>query len=160
MDDVKGIMIDNIGKLQYVCLCLHFACVLSPRPEIAHIVFATAAKILERGEQLDILVEQSAQLTNDANDFKYEADDLRKRMCRQHARMIIILSIVGAVRNNIAFPILSLIYLNILSLIYLKSSPLRDRHAQVILLIIIIAIVIGVCTQIHGACGGGKRLLR
>jgi len=67
VDDVKGIMIDNI------------------------------AKILERGEQLDILVEQSAQLTNDANDFKYEADDLRKRMCRQHARLIIILSIVGAV---------------------------------------------------------------
>jgi len=67
VDDVKGIMIDNI------------------------------AKIMERGEQLDILVEQSANLTSDAADFKYEADDLRQRMCRQHARLIIILSIVGAV---------------------------------------------------------------
>merc|ERR1712032_1125805 len=96
VDDVKGIMIDNI------------------------------AKILERGEQLDILVEQSAQLTNDANDFKYEADDLRKRMCQQHARLIIILSIVGAV----------------------------------ILLIVIIAIAVGVCTQIPGACSSSKKLLR
>jgi len=67
VDDVKGVMIDNI------------------------------AKILERGEQLDILVEQSEALTNDAADFKYESEDLRKRMCQQHARLIICLVIVGAV---------------------------------------------------------------
>ena len=97
VDDVKGIMIDNIGVLQYIYCMPTFWMRAYSIHTIMCVIFATAAKILERGEQLDILVEQSAQLTTDANDFKYEADDLRKRMCRQHARMIIILSIVGAV---------------------------------------------------------------
>lgn len=92
VDDVKGIMIDNIGTYSANELHLLLQC-----PFTIPTIVNNLAKIMERGEQLDILVEQSANLTSDAADFKYEADDLRQRMCRQHARLIIILSIVGAV---------------------------------------------------------------
>jgi len=54
-------------------------------------------KLLERADQLEILVEQSEQLNCDAQDFKYESEDLRKRMCQQHARLIIALVVVGVI---------------------------------------------------------------
>ena len=153
VDDVKGIMIDNIGTYSANVLNLLLQCPFT-NPTIVN----NLAKIMERGEQLDILVEQSANLTSDAADFKYEADDLRQRMCRQHARLIIILSIVGAVScwlhivsefshlcNNPSFVIYAIDHTNC--------------HAQVVLLIVIIAIIVGVCTQIPGACSPPKKKL-
>jgi vesicle-associated membrane protein 7 len=65
--------------------------------DVKHIMIQNIEKVLERGENITMLVSRADDLAENTSEFKVESNALRKRMCRKHAKWIAILVGVGVV---------------------------------------------------------------
>lgn len=106
IEDVKGIMLENIGTplCWLVCVCFHrmwrqvgvwvdgwFSRPLTNR-------WCFADKVLERGDRIEILVDKTATLMNQSFKFKEGAKELKCAMWWKNVKLWIIIAIVVVVR--------------------------------------------------------------
>mmetsp|Transcript_39969 Transcript_39969/g.58769 ORF Transcript_39969/g.58769 Transcript_39969/m.58769 type:complete len:246 (+) Transcript_39969:61-798(+) len=78
--------------------------------DVKSIMIENIDKVLLRGEKMEILVDRANNLKENTQEFKFESNQLRKRMCRKHAKWIAIL--VGIVVVIILIIVISVVVNN------------------------------------------------
>ena len=97
IDDVKSVMVANIGTLRslppFLCSLLPFI-LISLAPASDYSINKLIEKVLERGEKIELLVEQTEALQHNAFEFKKGSTQLKRAMWWKNMKITIILILV------------------------------------------------------------------